>query len=215
MSEKGKEILSKVSLDKNHLTPILPRLSFTWCKVIWAVWFFFFYSCTLLLGQLSGGRCCLRPCLPSWNVLLIEPREGKMKNPAKRPSGRSPLSGPLPNLGSAGPRQSPSERNRPATELKRRRRNPPSVFYNQHLGEELEGGKGGAFFVLSSRVQMQLMWAAFCVTGVELLRAGSALGSLPANKTRPLAGRQARLWFDLKGTKTPRMDTTFQWKFLL
>lgn len=41
VSEKGKEILKKVSLDKNHLTPILPRLSFTWCKVIWAVWFFF------------------------------------------------------------------------------------------------------------------------------------------------------------------------------
>lgn len=60
----------------------------------------------------------------------------EMMSPAKRPPGRSPLSGP-PNPRSDSPAQPPQDRNRPATGLRRRRREEggrsPGVLSNQRL----------------------------------------------------------------------------------
>lgn len=109
--------LKKIKLDKNHLTLIL---CFTWHKVTRAsrqwrsftIWIF--YLCVLLHGQLSPGRCCLSPCLPSWDVLLTELREGKgegEEEPSQEAPGPRPSLDPQPRVtehpGSAGPAQPP------------------------------------------------------------------------------------------------------------
>ncbi|KAL3999666.1 MFS transporter (sodium-dependent inorganic phosphate cotransporter) [Sarotherodon galilaeus] len=50
----------------------------------------------LLLGQLSPGRCCLCPCLPSRDKPLAERRERKAKGEEEEPSQEAP--GPWPSL---------------------------------------------------------------------------------------------------------------------
>ncbi len=88
--------------DKNH-PPLISCLCSVWRKVTWTsrcggVLLFFHFS-VLLLGKLSAGRCCLCPCLPSWDGRLMQLREGRergKKSPAKRPQGCGPLWTPNP-----------------------------------------------------------------------------------------------------------------------
>lgn len=99
----------------------------------------------LLLGQLSPGRCCLCPCLPSRDEPLAERRERKAKGEEGKPSQEAP--GPWPSLDpqprvtehlrSAGPAQPPCERIAQQPDrgggIRRRRSLPPGVLCNQHL----------------------------------------------------------------------------------
>lgn len=99
----------------------------------------------LLLGQLSPGRCCLCPCLPSRDEPLAERRERKAKGEEGEPSQEAP--GPWPSLDpqprvtehlrSAGPAQPPCERIAQQPDrgggIRRRRSLPPGVLCNQHL----------------------------------------------------------------------------------
>lgn len=97
----------------------------------------------LLLGQLSPGRCCLCPCLPSQDEPLAEQRERKAKGEEGEPSQEAP--GPWPSLDpqprvtehlrSAGP--APCERIAQQSDrgggIRRRRSLPPGVLCNQDL----------------------------------------------------------------------------------
>lgn len=99
----------------------------------------------LLLGQLSPGRCCLCPCLPSQDEPLAEQRERKAKGEEGEPSQEAP--GPWPSLEpqprvtehlrSAGPAQPPCERIAQQPDrgggIRRRRSLPPGVLCNQDL----------------------------------------------------------------------------------